>query len=80
MVGKEEEGRRKKAPKKNPLRRDWDLNPRTLSPEPSELSVRPRRPAHVTVKVMAKCQLTKCHGTGLFFRTPVTQSSQSEIF
>ena len=37
---KEEE---EKAQKK-PLHRDWDLNPRTLSPEPSVLSVRPRRP------------------------------------
>ena len=44
MVGKEEEGRRKKAQKK-PLRRDQDLNPQTLSPEPSVLSIRPRRPA-----------------------------------
>ena len=39
MVGKEEEGRRKK-PGKKPV-----LNPRTLSPEPSVLSIRPRRPA-----------------------------------
>ena len=39
--------KRKKKPRKKPLRRDWDLNPRTLSPEPSVLSIRPRRPAHV---------------------------------
>ena len=46
MVGKEEEeGRRKKSPEKKPLRRDWDLNPRTLSPEPSVLSIRPWHPA-----------------------------------
>ena len=45
MVGKEEEGRRK-SPEKKPLRRDRDLNPLTLSPEPSVLSIRPRRPAH----------------------------------
>ena len=44
MVGKEEEGRRKK-PGKKPLRRDRDLNPWTLSPEPSVLSIRPRRSA-----------------------------------
>ena len=50
MVGKEEEGRRKK-PRKKPLRRDQDLNPRTLSPEPSVLSIRPRPPAHLIVKI-----------------------------
>ena len=38
---KEEE----KRPEKKPLRRDRDLNPRTLSPEPRVLSIRPRRPA-----------------------------------
>ena len=42
--GKKKEGRRKK-PRKKPLHHDWDLNPRTLSPEPSVLSIRPRRPA-----------------------------------
>ena len=46
MVGKEEEEGRRKKPRKKPLRRDWDLNPWTLSPEPSVLSIRPRRPAH----------------------------------
>ena len=40
---KEEE----KSPEK-PLRRDWDFNPRTLSPEPSVLSIRPQRPAQGT--------------------------------
>ena len=44
MVGKEEEGRRKK-PRKKTLRHNRDLNPRSLSPEPSMLSIRPRRPA-----------------------------------
>ena len=38
---KEEE----KSPEKKTLHRDRDLNPRTLSPEPSVLSIRPRRPA-----------------------------------
>ena len=38
---KEEE---EKKPRKKPLHRDRDLNPRTLSPDPSVLSVRPRRP------------------------------------
>ena len=35
----------KKKAQKKPLCRDWDLNPQTLSPEPSVLSIRPRRPA-----------------------------------
>ena len=42
--GKKKEEEEEKAQKK-PLRRDWDLNPRTLSPEPSVLSIMPRRPA-----------------------------------
>ena len=40
--GKMEE--EEKSPEK-PLRPDRDLNPQTLSPEPSVLSIRPRRPA-----------------------------------
>ena len=41
-----EKGRRKKKKAhKKLLRRDQDLNPRTLSPEPSVLSIRPWRPA-----------------------------------
>ena len=39
--------RKKKKAQKKPLRRDRDLNPQTLSPEPSVLSIRPRRPALV---------------------------------
>ena len=39
---KEEE---EKSPEKKTLRRDRDLNPQTLPPEPSMLSIRPRRPA-----------------------------------
>ena len=44
-----ERGRKKEAeekPRKKPLCHDWDLNPQTLSPEPSVLSIRPWRPAH----------------------------------
>ena len=53
MVGKEEEGRRKK-PREKPLRCDRDLNPRTMPPEPSVLSIRPRRPAlRVILKIRA---------------------------
>ena len=37
--------RKKKKAQKKPHPRDWDLNPRTLSPEPSQLSARPWRPA-----------------------------------
>ena len=52
--GKEKEIRRKK-PRKKPLRRDRDLNPRTLSPEPSVLSTRPRRPAQaINLDIVAK--------------------------
>ena len=48
MHVREREVRRKKKKKaqKIPLRRDQDLNPRTLSPEPGVLSIRPRRPAY----------------------------------
>ena len=35
----------KKKAQKKPVRRDRDLNPWTLTPEPSVLSVRPRHPA-----------------------------------
>ena len=45
---KEEEG--KKAQKK-PLRRDWDLNPQTPSPEPCVLYIRPRCPAQGQILV-----------------------------
>ena len=41
---KEEEEKSPEKKQKKPLRRNWDLNPRTLSPEPSVLSIRPRRP------------------------------------
>ena len=46
-VGKGGEGRRKKAQKK-PLGHDRDLNPQTLSVEPSVLSIRPQRPCTST--------------------------------
>ena len=50
MHGREREVRRKKKKKaqKKPLRHDRDLNPWTLSPEPSMLSIRPRRPAQAS--------------------------------
>ena len=44
-------GKKKEEEEKSPektLPRDRDLNPRTLSPEPSMLSIRPRGPAQVT--------------------------------
>ena len=37
--------KKKKKAQKKPLRHDRDLNPRTLSPEPSALSTRPQCPA-----------------------------------
>ena len=43
--GKKKERRRRKKPRKKPLCCDRDLNPRTLSPQLSLLSIRPRRPA-----------------------------------
>ena len=53
---KEEERRRKKkkeeeekSPEKT-LCSDRDLNPRTLSPEPSVLSIRPQSPAQLTFR------------------------------
>jgi hypothetical protein len=42
----EEEEEEEKSPKKKTLHCGRDLNPRSLSPESSALSVRPRRPAH----------------------------------
>ena len=42
--GKKKEEEEERSPEK-PLRIDRDLNPRTLSPEPSMLSIRPRRPS-----------------------------------
>ena len=38
-----------KKPRKKPLHHDWDLNPRTLSPEQSVLSIRPRHPAQSNI-------------------------------
>ena len=53
MSEREREVRRKKKKKKKaqkkPLRRDRDLNPQTLAPEPSVLSTRPQRPAPAMV-------------------------------
>ena len=43
-----ERGKKKEEKEKSPektLHRDQDLNPRTLSPGPSVLSIRPQRPA-----------------------------------
>ena len=44
-----EERRRRKKPTKNHFTRDRDMNPRTLSPEPSVLSIWPRRPTQAFI-------------------------------
>ena len=43
--------KKKKKAQKKPLRRDQDLKPQTLSPEPSVLSIRPRRPALIILEL-----------------------------
>ena len=45
--GGERRRRKKKKAQKKPLCRDRELNPRTLSPELSVLSIRPRSLAHL---------------------------------
>ena len=66
-VRERERGKKKeeeKSPRKKPLRRDRDLNPQTLSPEPSVPSIGPRHPAqHSRLKVLV---------TEVFFPTSQT--------
>ena len=78
----EREVRRKKRKKKaqiKPLQRDRDLNPRTLPPEPSVLSIRPRRPALIfgmlsasLIQVLAGRTDPKFEGSNTSNRRPST--------
>ena len=86
MVGKEEERKRKK-PRKKPLRRDRDLNPRTLSPEPSMLTIRPRHPALLLipnlstklVRVCLRVSFIEPYPNNISFQISIQRSSPSHI-
>ena len=59
--------KKKKKAQKKTLRRDRDLNPRTLSPEPSMLSIRPQRPALYKIFLITKCILAHQERSQLTF-------------